>query len=132
VGVFYLDEDVSLHLPPLLEARGHDALAAKRYLPSGIPDHEQFATAVRLGRILVTHNRKDFRSLHRAWRDWFAEWGPSPPPHHAGILCIPQAPELPEEMAAEVIDQFLRANPGAGLANRCFRWTASRGWEEIH
>ena len=131
MGVVYLDEDVSLDLAPPLEARGQDTLAAKRYRPSGTSDHEQLATAVRLGRILITYNRHDFLALHRAWRDWFAEWGPTPPPQHPGILCLPQPPGLPEEMAADTVDRFIRANPGAALANRCFRWTVARGWEEL-
>lgn len=129
---FYLDEDVSLRLVPALEALSHGVLAAKRSAPCGIPDHEQFAIAVRAGRILVTHNEDDFLSLHRAWRDWFAEWGTPPLPRHAGIIALPQSPILNTEAAAVVLDQLVSALEGAGpLDNRFYHWSIAGGWEEI-
>lgn len=130
---FYLDEDVSLHLVPELQARGHDVLAAKRYTRQGMPDHEQLATAVRLGRVLVISNRLDFLLLHRAWRDWFREWGPASPPRHLGILCIPQPPALPVGPAADLLSAFVVSWNVAPerFSNLYFRWTTAGGWEQL-
>lgn len=130
---FSLDEDVSLRLVPVLEALSHDVLAAKRYLPPSTSDHEQFATAVRLGRILVIYNKRDFLLLHRAWLDWFAEWGEARRPRHAGILCLPQPTYLNESAAGAMLDRFVaEMAPSGSLDNRFFLWTrADRDWREI-
>lgn len=132
VARFYLDEDVSLDLAVALRRRGHDALTVPDLNTQGAADDEQFAMAVRLRRILVVYNRKDFLLLHRAWRRWFGEWGTTPPPQHPGILCLPQPPTPDAEAAAELVDRFVRAaEPGGTLANRFFRWSGGRGWEEL-
>ncbi len=69
-------------------------------------------TAARASRILVTRNWRDFRLLHRAWRDWGVPLG------HAGILIIPQPPFWSFRQAAaelQVIGQQVDA--GATLTN---------------
>lgn len=80
----------------------------------------------------MTHNEAHFLALHRAWRDWFAEWGPVPPPPHRGIVVISQPPKLSIEVAATLIDRFLATQGrGAAFANRFFRWSVGRGREEL-
>lgn len=127
----YLDEDVSLVLGRLLTARGHSVIAAKQVKPPRTPDHEQLATAVRSGWILLTHNEADFLSLHRAWRDWFLEWGRPPFPSHPGVVSFPQPPRLRTEAAADVLDQLVSVAAGVHpLRDRFYRWSTLRGWEE--
>ena len=127
----YLDENVSLQLAALLDARGYDIETAWHLGTMGAEDQEQFAIAVRSQRVLITHDRADFRPLHRAWRSWFAEWGTRPLPRHAGILIIPQHPVLRADEVADVIDQFIQSDVAAGgIANRFFAWTREDGWQE--
>lgn len=130
---FYLDENVSSELAPLLNARGHDAMIARDALPEGTSDHLHVAYAARRGRILVTHNDGDFRLLHGAWRDWFDEWGPRPRPNHAGMLSIPQKPRLSVVNAANLIHGLVELSAdGDALVNRFLSWSLEDGWQEAH
>jgi hypothetical protein len=128
----YLDENVSARLISPLMARGHDVLHGRAVHPAKTDDHVHFASATRLNRILITHDIKDFRLLHRAWRDWFAEWGVPPHPEHAAILQAPQPPQVSVAVLVELLDDFVRqAGTDSALLNRLFSWSAPRGWEEI-
>lgn len=130
---FYWDEGTSIPFAGLMEPLGHDVVIARTFHPQRTSDHVHLATATRLGRILVTHNRDDFLLLHRAWRDWFNEWGPSPPPIHTGIIILPQPPHLDSQGAAAILDRFVRTErPSAGIANRIFEWRRVGGWRELH
>jgi predicted nuclease of predicted toxin-antitoxin system len=71
---FYLDENVSDRMGEALERRGHDVLITRNLRSVGVDDARQLANAARLGRLLVTHNRRDFVLLHRAWRRWSHDW----------------------------------------------------------
>jgi hypothetical protein len=62
----YADEDVPRPLVEHLRAMGHDVLTA---LEAGqanrqVQDPSVLAQATTLGRVVVTHNRKDFKRLH--------------------------------------------------------------------
>ena len=132
---FYLDENVSGHTLPEFVARGHDPLHARTVLAKGTSDHLQLATAVRAGRILVTHNRDDFRLLHKAWHRWFFLWTATQisnginavKPSHSGIIVVPQAPHLsPATVAAEVDSLVARVS----LVDQFYwyDWQSGRGW----
>ena len=60
----YLDEDVSVLIAKLLQARGFDAVTARDEGMLGRDDPDQLAYSVSLGRSVVTHNRVHFEHLH--------------------------------------------------------------------
>jgi Domain of unknown function (DUF5615) len=96
----YADEDVPRPLVVHLRALGHDLLTA---LEAGeanlsIPDPNVLARAASLGRIVLTHNRKDFNRLHART------------PGHSGIISCTRDDANPEALAAR-IDAALAANP---------------------
>jgi predicted nuclease of predicted toxin-antitoxin system len=59
----YLDEDVSVLLADLLQARGFAVTTTQEASQVGRSDSEQLAYAVSHRRTLVTHNRADFEHL---------------------------------------------------------------------
>lgn len=60
----YLDEDVSVLIAKLLQARGFDATTARDQGTLGQDDPDQLEHAVSLSRCVVTHNRLHFEQLH--------------------------------------------------------------------
>ncbi|MDX1521500.1 MAG: DUF5615 family PIN-like protein [Anaerolineae bacterium] len=60
----YLDEDVSVLIGTLLQARGFTASTARDEEMLGKDDPDQLAHAVSLERCIVTHNRVHFEQLH--------------------------------------------------------------------
>lgn len=106
MAAFYLDEDQRKPLSQSLQALGHDVEHTKGSVYEGDDDAQQLLTASRHGRILVTHNRRDFQRLHRAWHIWAGAWRVTTP--HAGIIHIPQewsAVEAGERITALVAQQ---------------------------
>ena len=63
----YLDEDVSVVVAAILQARGLEALTARDAGLLGRADSEQLEFVAEASRILLTHNRVDFERLHRGW-----------------------------------------------------------------
>jgi predicted nuclease of predicted toxin-antitoxin system len=61
----YLDEDVSVMLGYLLDARGFDVTTARDQGMLGKSDEEQLAYSASKERCLLTHNRADFERLHK-------------------------------------------------------------------
>lgn len=128
---FYLDENVSEQLRPLLERHGHRAIIARSVHGGRTSDHEHVATATRNNWLLVTHDRKDFRLLHRAWIEWFSEFGVEPIPTHADILLIPQPPLASIHEQAAMIQAFLQRFPTKNQrGSRFFVWSMTVGWHE--
>jgi hypothetical protein len=125
VSAFYLDNDVSNEVIGLLETKGHDVLHTRRHGQARASDDQQLLTALRLNRILVTHNAKDFGLVHRAWRLWpgafGAEW-----PQHPGILVVPQPADLSTPRVAAP-DRFVRS--GRPLLDQLYRLTAAGVWQ---
>ena len=66
-----------------LEEMGHDVRAAEEM--EGLPDEELFEMAVQEGRILVTHNVKDFARILQQR---------PPEKRHAGLILIPRSVKL--------------------------------------
>lgn len=129
---FYLDENVSLGMIALLQARGHQVIVARRLLPERTSDHHHLAMATRSGWVLVTHDRGDYLLLHRAWRDWFTEWGTPPVPKHAGIIRIPQPPTLSAEQAAALLAAFFAGeNRDDEVEGGFVEWTPVHGWRLV-
>lgn len=70
----YLDEDVPIEVADFLRSWGHDVETTDEAGRKQTPDPSQMAYAIAAGRIMVTHNRKDYKRLHRAL------------PNHFGII----------------------------------------------
>lgn len=105
---FYFDADVTPAFRLLLADHGHDVLTTQELGQVTALDAEQLLTATELGRVLVTHNGKDFRTLCQAWPTWRRTWGLAPT-NHAGVIAIPQQTLLPCPQAARRIDRLVRA-----------------------
>ncbi|MGH2535123.1 MAG: DUF5615 family PIN-like protein [Thermomicrobiales bacterium] len=122
----YLDADVDAKLGRTLVLLGHDVLMTDEAGLRRAGDEEQLAYAASLGRTLITHNRRDFLLLQKAWRHWSDIWDVEPRPPHAGILAPLQPPHQSMNEAASAIDSFVRSE--ATLSNRFFEWKGGRGW----
>lgn len=120
----YLDYNIAIDVQAALVALGHMAdhtRESPRMMEA--KDGHQLLYAVERGSILLTHDRKDFPTIHDAWRRWSAAWGCGPP--HAGVLMVEQ--RVPPEMLADVVDKLI--NSGAPLVNELYNWTPATGWE---
>ena len=120
---FYLDEDVSESVSRELVRRGIDVRHARREPGmQGATDPTQLLVAVRDGRCMVTHNRKDFFLLHDAWRRWTGDFGLTLP--HAGIVLLPQRVD-----AIAVADALaLLVDKDTIFTNELYAWHPVEGW----
>lgn len=64
----YLDECVDYHLVTALRARGYVVSSALDHRMMQIDDEAQLTFATAHGWMLLSHNERDFRQLHRAFR----------------------------------------------------------------
>ena len=72
----YLDEDVSVVVADMLEARGFSVVTTRDAGRLGATDMEQLEYASRHGKTLVTHNRADFEELHKRYiAEGHENWG---------------------------------------------------------
>lgn len=76
----YLDEDVSVVVAAILQARGFDIVTARDTGQLGWSDHQQLGFGAEHRRALLTHNRADFERLHREWQEGRKA--------HAGIIVV--------------------------------------------
>jgi len=65
---FYLDQDVDVCVGARLSALGHDALTTRDAGNLRKSNGEQLLFATAENRVLLTHNRRHFRRLHRQWQ----------------------------------------------------------------
>jgi hypothetical protein len=98
VPSFYCDEDVPVGLAPLLIVAGYPTRTTRGVgrLTAWYADQLLFATEQ--GWTLITHNRKDFHTLHDAWLHWSPRWQDSRP--HGGILTLDRGPGAAQIVAA--------------------------------
>lgn len=61
---FYFDEDVSVIAAKIIRAHGFKVICASEVKGCGRADEEQLKYATKNNHILVTHNIRDFISLH--------------------------------------------------------------------
>jgi hypothetical protein len=99
VADFYRDHNVARELADRLRDAGHGARTARELAMERAGDEAHLSLAAQSGRILITHNAKDFSLLHAAWQRWSADWKTSA--HHAGILVL-IPPVSPEEATREI------------------------------
>ena len=122
MAAFYLDHNVHRGLAQLLRTGGHDAVATHEISLERATDDVQLLTAAEHGWIMVTHNRKDFVLLHRAWRRWSRAWNVTP--EHAGVVILPQG--RPHTDLKDLLNGFLEQ--GLPLFNELYEWRAGEGW----
>jgi hypothetical protein len=118
----YCDEDVNPKVAILLSQAGHSVRTTIDERRTGAWDPDQLAFAADRGSILITHNRRDFRTLHDAWMQWSPRWQERQP--HSGILILDHGP-LPI-VIAEAIRTFLVMAPPS-LVGRTYDWFARDG-----
>ena len=123
-----LDEDVHVAFAPFLQLHDHTTLTSQAAGRLGAHDDDQLLWATHLGRLLVTHNRKDYLLLARAWRSFARRWGVEPE-QHAGIIVIPQPALLPPPRAAAEIDHLIRGE--RDLWGRLFDYDRRWGWVAV-
>ena len=66
MAYFYLDNDVARECADDLRAYGHDVITTRELSRARATDDEQLLFAAQQGRILFTHNWRDFLLLHDA------------------------------------------------------------------
>jgi hypothetical protein len=88
VAHLFLDNDFPLDAGGGLRLLGHDVETARSTQREDQTDDAQLLYAANSGRILVTHNWKDYLLLHDAWHRWSRNWGIQG--LHAGILVLRQ------------------------------------------
>ena len=111
MAAFLTNADIPLPLADLLEADGHDVATARRLRLTSAPDDKMLLTAATMGRILLTHNERDFLLLQRAWLRRPVFWGVSTAPEHAGILALPQVPTVRYPFIVRAVGLFVAARP---------------------
>ena len=123
----FLDENVPDKVYELLSAAGIPALQARNILPQASQDPAVLKKCADESWVLVTLDRKDFWRLHWLWTALFT-WGISGT-DHGGIISVNQAPPLPDEWAAAIIN--LLNERGEGLVGRLWEWNlTSHAWQE--
>jgi predicted nuclease of predicted toxin-antitoxin system len=80
----YLDEDVTVSFEQALKNRSVDVVSTAEVGNKGLADIEQLNYAVKLGRVLFTHNKADFAKIHKI----FISEGKK----HCGIILSDQLP----------------------------------------
>ena len=65
----YANENFPLPAVEALRRLGHDVLTTREVGRTEALDEQQLAFATHEGRVFLTHNRRDFRRLHRQWTE---------------------------------------------------------------
>lgn len=126
---FYLDENVSEKLIPLLRNGDHDVTSAIQSGQRSVSDALLLLDAARRGRLFITHNDRDFKLLHDAWHAWSTEWIGQIAPRHAGILIIRTSNQTVVPVIFDAIQRLLLTVDT--FENRLFRWNLRDGWHEL-
>jgi hypothetical protein len=124
---FYCDEDVAILVASALRQAGHAVQTTVGERRIGAWDADQLRYAIDQGCIVITHNRRDFHTLHDAWIQWSPRWRIRL--LHGGILILDQVPASPIITAA--IQTFLTTAPPS-LAGQTYDWFARDGgtWKQ--
>jgi hypothetical protein len=109
VADFFLDANIGSRLAPILIRLGHTAVTTNEASRHDANDDEQLILATELGRILITHDQRDFELLFRAWVSFSRRWGVEPG-LHAGVIVLPQELILPYTRAASEIVTLLHSH----------------------
>jgi len=121
----FLDADIGPELATLIAAKGHDAGTTEQHSRYDASDAEQLLRATDLGRLLVTHDRRDYVLLCRLWRRLADRWSADSVPH-AGVLIVPQRDRVPLARVALELDRLLVDAPD--LWGQVLRFDSKWGW----
>jgi hypothetical protein len=121
VARFFLDNNVSRHLIPILTADGHHILTSRDEGLAARNDVEQLLAATDRNAILVTHDREDFLLLHYAWLALCLRWHQTEA--HPGIVVVPQ---VAEAAVHRYLTEFLQGTQVT--QNACWRYGTAEGW----
>lgn len=120
----FLDNDFPFGAGGELQRLGHNVEPARSTNRERCNDEDQLLYAATEGRILITHNRRDFLLLHDAWQRWSRAWDVQP--LHAGILVLRQG--LTYQEYAARIDSYLS---DAGSVTNALHFCDSAGhWSQ--
>lgn len=97
--LLYADEDFPLPTVEELRRLGHDVVTAQADGRHATPDPDVLARAYTLGRVILTHNRRDFERLHRQGAD------------HCGIVSATRDPDN-VALAGRIHAALAGASPG--------------------
>lgn len=124
---FYCDEDVRVEVADFLIQTGHRAWTTVGERRLGAWDSDQLRYASDHGWTLITHNRRDFHTLHDAWLQWSPFWREQQP--HGGMLILDHG--YPAGVTIEAI-RVLLADVPATLHGFTYDWFARDGgtWEQ--
>lgn len=106
---FYLDENIDLSLCQLLIDYGHDVLTVLDASRSSDSDDAVLAFAIEDERIVVTHNRRHFKRLHKTHEG-----------RHCGIVICTYDPDL-DALALHIHEAITANEPVAGKMIRVVR-----------
>jgi hypothetical protein len=124
VAAFFLDHNVSTHLLYALQSAGHSAIAVRDRFDPRATDEFVLLHAAEHKWILITHNRKDFELLHRAWQRWRAVWTISQ--QHSGILILPL-----EWSITRTVVELNAAASNLLLMDMLYRYVPEETWEAL-
>jgi hypothetical protein len=119
MALFYCDEDVRVEVATLLSHHAWTT-AGERRLAAW--DSDQLRYASDHGWTLITHNRRDFHTLHDAWLQMSPFWRDQR--SHSGMLILDQG--YPAHVTLAAIQTFLiTASPS--VAGQTHDWFARGG-----
>ena len=105
----YLNEDLNVEIAVRLRDHGFDVLTTQEAGNIGASDEQQLAYAANAQRAILTHNRREFRRRHKAWRGRGRE--------HWGILLCKRRHIDDLEV---IVVQFLHSHTSAQVKNKLF------------
>ena len=100
---FYIDENVVLQVAFSLRRLGHDVSRPRLLQLSSAPDPAHVLAAFADGRIVISHNRRDFLLLHLAWTGWRRAWGLAPA--HPGVIVTTPIKYIEAEAAVQALHE---------------------------
>jgi len=107
-SLVYLDESVRVTLAARLRLRGFDVEIAREHGMIGVSDADQLAYATSRGAIIVTCDRRHFRTLSIRVRP------------HGGIVTLPDSPLDWQEIRAAMLIDWAASFPD--YRSHLFRW----------
>lgn len=127
MAAFLLDENVSIGIANHLTEWGHEVTSLAHTGYRGLADPDVLLLAQQWQRALITHNRGDFRLLHRAWSVWGEAWNIHQ--GHAGILILDQPKGLHASAFAQIIVRLITMQPD--VTGTLWDWRRNKGWQRV-
>ena len=114
----YLDECVGQRLTVQLRARGFRVTSAREAQPSDEDDAAQLADEAQQDLLLISHDTRGFRRLHRTYQRQQQS--------HGGIALVPYGPAPLVELRVAMLLDWIATFPDH--RSRLFRWHDVQQW----